>query len=479
MSDVLSTIDSCVSDTKGVIKDLEDFSKSVSKLKDAGTSIKKLKNIIDSNAFSKISAGFSGASALLGVISMFTGGKSSTQQILDAISGIDNKIDNLEDLIVGKFDLVLDKISDDIRVTGLLEKCSHIDAAVAHFKLYLTAENDDIRSEAISHLCNESTTQNLYSACSLILDELEGKLHADQKGIMSLRSDSANGDAKAVIDLYNQLFRYAQSAMVICSFIKIASLLSEKNIPLADLSSVREQIEVHLSQDEQQTIGSAVEYDVLFYQPVFNELQNDTDTTVDNCLKNAKENITKYLDVEVLPRIKTDESTEISKEIIANLEKKYSWLGHAAITYDAMTGFTKHIVSGSGNGGYVTFFRKKLHGKTEKNIVSIYTNPDKSDLDADKLTRNIEITYMITPTHGMVPKYATVRKDAEQFDWNKHNMSLKEAVSKIRKENNNSKAIIWMGKRHSHTHCEVSNNVRVTRQWHYSKDSPYSIGIFE
>ena len=73
-NDVLNTIDSCVSGTKAV-KDLESFSEKVSKINNPGASLKKLKSIIDSSAFSHLSAGLSAVSAILGIISMFSGEK--------------------------------------------------------------------------------------------------------------------------------------------------------------------------------------------------------------------------------------------------------------------------------------------------------------------------------------------------------------------------------------------------------------------
>jgi len=143
-----------------------------------------------------------------------------------------------------------------------------------------------------------------------------------------------------------------------------------------------------------------------------------------------------------------------------------------------MTGYTKHIISENGTGGYITFFRKKLHGKTEKNIVIIFANPDVK-IDVKTIDRNITVNKIITPTHGMVPRTKSIQINAEEFNWHSEGKSLHEAVEKIKNKNANTQAVIWMGQRKSHTHYEISSNFKVESQWHYSKNSPYSIGIFQ
>lgn len=476
-SSVLTEIDTGVKETKKVVEDLQGLSKKISKVKDAGTSLKNIKSIIDSSAFSNLSMGLSSVSAILGIVSMFSGGKSSTDQILDAISGVDNKIDNLQDLIIGKFDLMFDKISDEIRVTSLLSKCSEIDASVRHLNIFLNAKNDGERVKAIEELCSGGT-KHLYDTAELINDELHGKLHPDHLGLMAVRSSSSNGDAKAVLDLYLQLFNYLESAIIINNFIDVIEKLKTKNIELPDIEDTRNLIEMNITEENQSQIGDSLSYNQKFYGPIFATLEKYSEDTIDKCLRDVKSNITSYLEIEIIPKIKSDDSVQISKDIISNLEKKFSWLSHISIVYDSMSGFKKHIVSNSGTGGYITFFRKKLHGKTEKNIVVIYANPDKK-IDVKSIDRKISVTYTVIPTHGMVPRSNTINTYAEEFDWNYHSMSLQEAVKKIRAKNNNTSAVIWMGKRHSHTHCEISKNFKIDNQWHYSKKSPYSIGIFE
>lgn len=374
----LSTLDDVGKQFKNSVDALNTFKKESKDWEKKG-GLTDMAKILDSESLSKLSSSLGVIGATFGIISLFTGGESDTDKILDAISKVNSNINSLTDLMVDKFDHLENLIEEEFLKQDIRDASSHILSLALRTNQFLVAKNDGLRREAIKKL--KSYTSSDIDISSLRLGMIINGQGNYEESIFGVTSKSSYGDIGQINRIGHNLLFYLEVAIILDVFIStildvpendllsLPGILNEDGLLYEDHDFSDLKIPKHIAESVMSKLKTTLD----FYQPILQNLGENWKKAINNCEQNVKSYMNKYLNTEIFSSLKVEDG--VAKSVREKLDKKYQWLDFLVIIYDNITGYNKHYIRGK-NHESNHYFHQQIHNSEMANIVVAFSEKD-------------------------------------------------------------------------------------------------------
>lgn len=348
----LTKVSTVVTDTKKVTDNIKSMAKHAEKITKGVSQFDNVRKYISYvKKVGKISSALGIVGSGISLLMVFVG-EDDEDEVTRGIKQIQEQISDLRQHLDNQFELLPKKTDISNAKTAIMRDLSVIDTASENMRRYREAKEtgnsfDIFETNLLNTDSNElqNAVKNLREYCSA--DALIP--------LLSLLYSVSYGNVMEIYRLGHLILSHAVISASVDGMVTVLQHTQKK----------RDQGKTVTDKDVtswQQQVASLYQDDIV-------AIADEVELWLDNCLKNHKTNITRFMNEEVLKTISVSEAVSdkamgsgyvrASIQIMKALSNQFSWYHFAVIAYEPVAGYSKHGFHSKGSN-VKSFWRQEM-----------------------------------------------------------------------------------------------------------------------